>query len=64
MMISISFPMYFDPIRTMVNFKNRIYFIQGVFWPKIGKNRLISRRVRLLDSFMAKIRLELNKFDF
>ena len=24
-MISISFPMYFDPIRTMVNFKNRSF---------------------------------------
>ena len=63
-MISISFPMYIDPIRTMVNFKNPIYFIQGVFRAEIDQNRLISLRVRLLDSFMAKIRLEFNKFDF
>ena len=31
----ISYPMYFDPIRTMVKSKNRIEFIEAVFWSKI-----------------------------
>ena len=33
-MIFISYPMYFDPIRTMVKSKNGICFIEGVFWPQ------------------------------
>ena len=31
----LSYPMYFDPIRTMVKSKNQIEYIEGVFWPKI-----------------------------
>ena len=64
MMIFISYTMYFDPIRTMVNFKNRMYVMQGVFWPKMGRNRVILRKVRLLNGFRAKIHLEWNKLNF
>ena len=45
-MISSSFPMYFDPIRTMIKLKNRIYLIKGVLWAKLDQNPVTSHGVR------------------
>ena len=53
-MISISYTMYFDPIRTMVMSKNRICFIGGVFWPQIMSESADFAKVRDFDGFGPK----------
>ena len=53
-MIFISYPMYFDPIRTMVKCKNRIYFIEGVFWPQNVSGSANFARVRDMEGFGPK----------
>ena len=54
-MIFISYPMYFDPIRTMVmSKKNRICFIEGVFWPQIVSESADFAKVRDFDGFGPK----------
>ena len=50
--------MYFDPIRTMVNFKNQIYFIQGVFWPKNRQKTYLARNQPISPYFCLKYALD------
>ena len=54
MMIFISYPMYFDPERTMVNSKNQNYNIENVFWPIIMPESKTSANVRDFDGFWPK----------
>ena len=48
-MIFIPYPMYFDPIRTMVKYNYRIYFTEGVFWPQNGSRSVKFAKVRNLE---------------
>ena len=63
-MIFISYPMYFDPIRTMVKWKNRIYFIEGVFWLQNVSGSANFAKVRDLDGFGPKPPIQRKKIDF
>ena len=57
-MIFKSHPMYFDPIRTMVKFKNQMHLIKGVFWPKNRPKNEFYANSADFCLFSPKIRLE------
>ena len=53
-MILVSYPMYFDPLRTMVNSKNRKSLNELVFLAKILENGVFSRNLANLAIFGPK----------
>ena len=55
MTIFTSYPMYFDPLRTMVGLKNRIYLIKYMFFPKNVSKPPDFAKVRDFDGFGGKI---------
>ena len=62
-MIFIPYPMYFDPIRTMVKYNYRIYFTEGVFWPQNGSGSVQFAKVRDLEGLGPIPPIQRAKFD-